>query len=260
MRTARVSIPGTGGIVQAQVRDAGATLVVGGRSIPAAQARFEPAADGLVYGTILNDGPSVEALGGKLHQPPYKEPPKAPVLYVKPYNTHTGHGACVRLPEAAERIEVFAALGIVFAHQATRLSEALALHAVGGYTIVADLSLPQQSWHRPPIREKCFDGSCPIGPWVTDAAELPHPEQAEVLVYINGVLRQRRGLHRLTRPVARLIADVSEFLTLYPGDVLLTGIAAEAPSAAAGDSIAVEITGIGRLETRIDGRPGAQPI
>jgi 5-oxopent-3-ene-1,2,5-tricarboxylate decarboxylase/2-hydroxyhepta-2,4-diene-1,7-dioate isomerase len=253
MRTARVSIPGASAIVDAEVLGAGETLRVGGRLVPALQIRFEPACEGLVYGVALNDEDSLRTLGPSLHEAPYKAPPRAPILYIKPCNTHAGHGAAVHLPHGADRVDVLGTLGIVFGAQATRLPEARALEAVRGYTVVADLTLPHQSLYRPPIREKCFDGSCPIGPWVVSRETIADPGSLEVLVHVNGALKQRRSLRGLVRPVARLIADVSEFLTLYPGDVLLAGVPLEAPSAEAGDAIAVEIPGVGRLEARIEG-------
>jgi 5-oxopent-3-ene-1,2,5-tricarboxylate decarboxylase/2-hydroxyhepta-2,4-diene-1,7-dioate isomerase len=252
MRTARVCVSGTAGVVTATVPASGEPLVVGGWTVPGARVRFEPACSGLVYGVVLNDAGALSALGDALNQPPYKAPPKAPVLYVKPYNTHLGHGASVVLPGGADRVHVFGALGIVFGAQATRVPEAQALEPVHGFTVVADLSLRQQSLYRPPIREKCFDGACPIGPWVVDRSTIGDPATLEVLVYVNGELRQRRALRNLIRPVPRLIADVTAFMTLYPGDVLLAGVPLEAPCARAGDSIAVEIPGIGRLENRIE--------
>lgn len=251
MRTARVSIPGMAGVVEASVLEDGGRLLVGSRSVAAGDARFAPASDGLVYGVILNDEDSRRSLGAALEQPPYQAPPRAPVLYIKPYNTHVGHAGTVSLPSAADRVEVCGTLGIVFGAQATRVAEARALEPVRGFTVVADLSLPHASLHRPPIREKCFDGACPIGPWVVAREQIGDPGALEVLVHVNGALQARRSLRGLVRSIPRLIADVTEFLTLYPGDVLLAGVPARNPSASPGDSVAVEIPGVGRLETKI---------
>jgi 5-oxopent-3-ene-1,2,5-tricarboxylate decarboxylase/2-hydroxyhepta-2,4-diene-1,7-dioate isomerase len=239
------------GIVEATVHADGRQLLIGARSIPAGQVRFEPACDGLVYGVILNDEDSLRSMAAALDEAPYKTPPRAPVLYIKPYNTHVGHGATVHLPPGEDRVDICAALGIVFGAQATRVAEAHALDPVRGFTVVADLSLPHKSLHRPPIREKCFDGSCAIGPWVTPRTRVGDPGALEVLVHVNGTLQQRRSLRGLIRGIPRLIADVTEFLTLYAGDVLLAGVAVEAPSAAPGDAVAAEIPGIGRLEVHI---------
>ena len=175
-------------------------LLVGGRSVSPANVRFEPPCEGLVYGVILNDQDSLRTLGAALNEAPYKSPPHAPVLYIKPYNTHVGHGATVRLPVGADRVEVCGALGIVFGAQATRVAEARALDPVRGFTVVADLSLPHESLHRPPIREKCFDGSCPIGPWVVPREQIGDPGRAwKCWSTSTERLRQRRSLRGLVR-------------------------------------------------------------
>ena len=251
MRTARICVPGMAGVVEAAVLDDGGRLLIGSRSVSAASVRFEPPSEGLVYGVILNDQDSLRTMGPALNEAPYKSPPRAPVLYIKPYNTHVGHGATVYLPDGADRVQVCATLGIIFGTQATRVAEARALEAVRGFTVVADLSLPHESLHRPPIREKCFDGSCPIGPWLVPREQIVDPDALEVLVRVNGTAQQRHSLRGLVRSISRLIADVTEFLTLYAGDVLLAGVPVQAPIAGVGDAVAVEIPGIGKLDLRI---------
>ncbi|HYH23162.1 MAG TPA: fumarylacetoacetate hydrolase family protein [Azospirillum sp.] len=207
-----------------------------------------PPVQGLVYGTILNDRPSLERMGGALNQPPYGKPPQAPVLYIKPYNTHAGPGSTVRLPRGADRVDLGATLGIVIGAPATRLGEATALDAVAGYTVVLDLSLPSPSVYRPLVREKCFDGACPMGPAVVERAAVPDPSDLTVRTFVNGAEVAVRRLSDLVRPVPKLLADVTAFMTLNPGDVLLAGVALDLPQAGPGDRVAVEVAGIGRLE------------
>ncbi|HYD68756.1 fumarylacetoacetate hydrolase family protein [Azospirillum sp.] len=212
-----------------------------------------PPVSGLVYGTILNDRPSLERMGEALSQPPYGKPPRAPVLYIKPYNTHVGTGSTVRLPRGADRVDLGATLGVVVGAPAARLSEATALDAVAGYTAVLDLSLPSASVYRPPVREKCFDGACPMGPEVVARAAVPDPSALTVRTFVNGAEVAVRRLSDLVRPVPRLLADVTEFMTLNPGDVLLAGVALDLPQAGPGDRVAVEIAGVGRLDIMLEG-------
>ena len=247
MRTARVALPGTGQIVEAEVSDDAQRLRIGEAVLDAATACLAPACDGLVYGVVLNSQAALEALGESLSQPPYCAAPRAPVLYVKPWNTHAGHRACVALPRGEPEVEVLGALGVVIGSQATRIQEAEALAHVRGYTIAADLSLPQRSLYRPPIREKCFDASCPIGPWTIDREHLADPAGLEVQVDVDGSPAQRFGLRNLVRPIPRLLADVTRFLTLYPGDVVLAGIQHWGPRARPGQGVSVRIDGIGSL-------------
>jgi 5-oxopent-3-ene-1,2,5-tricarboxylate decarboxylase/2-hydroxyhepta-2,4-diene-1,7-dioate isomerase len=180
-------------------------------------------------------------------QPPHHRPPVHPVLYIKPANTWAHHGDPVLLPPDVDEVEIGATLGISFARAASRVSAAQALGFVSGYCIVNDVTVPHQSLLRPPMRQKCRDGFCPIGPWVS-ADELRDPGALEIRSYINGELRQRSHTALLRRSVAQLIADVSEFMTLAPGDLLFIGVAEQPARARAGDTMAVEIDGIGRLE------------
>ena len=98
---------------------------------------------GTVYGTLLNHRDALAALGDAVNEPPYKAPPKAPVLYIKPRNTLVGHGAADRRARRRRaHCEIGANLGIVIGRTACRVAEADALSFVAGYTIVNDLSVP----------------------------------------------------------------------------------------------------------------------
>jgi 5-oxopent-3-ene-1,2,5-tricarboxylate decarboxylase/2-hydroxyhepta-2,4-diene-1,7-dioate isomerase len=200
-----------------------------------------------VVGALLEFQGAWHALEPVMAQPPHHRPPVHPVLYIKPANTWAHHGDAVRLPPEVEEVEVGATLGISFARTASRVSAEQALDFVAGYGIVNDVTVPHQSLLRPPMRQKCRDGFCPIGPWVS-ADELRDPGALEIRSYINGELRQRSHTALLRRSVAQLIADVSEFMTLAPGDLLFIGVAEQPARARAGDTMAVEIDGIGRLE------------
>lgn len=203
---------------------------------------------GTVYGTLLNHPDALAALGGQVHAPPYKAPPRAPVLYIKPRNTLAPPGAPVVVPAGVGELEVGATLGVVIGRIATRVPEAHALMHVAGYTVVNDVSIPHASYHRPSLRFKCRDGFCPIGPGVTDAAAVGNPDALQISVAVDGQVVHRAGTAGLIRPVARLIADVSEFMTLHPGDVLSVGVAAGAPRVCVGQHVAITIERVGRLE------------
>lgn len=171
---------------------------------------------GSVYGTLLNYRGALAALGAAVNAPPYQAPPRAPVLYVKPKNTWIGYGAPIPLPGSIEAVEIGAALGVVIGATACRVMESRALDCVAGYTIVNDVCEPHASLDRPAIRQRCRDGFCPIGPWVMPKQEVPFPDALEIRVFINGELRACNTTAKLIRPVARLIADVTEFMTLFP--------------------------------------------
>jgi 5-oxopent-3-ene-1,2,5-tricarboxylate decarboxylase/2-hydroxyhepta-2,4-diene-1,7-dioate isomerase len=205
---------------------------------------------GNVYGVLLNHRAALAALGAAVSQPPYQAPPQAPVLYIKPRNTLNGPGGSVVVPADAAELEVGATLGAVIGRTACRVAAEAALDCVAGYTIVNDVSVPHTSFFRPAIRHKARDGFCCIGPKVVARARLADPASLEIRVLINDRLAQVGGLRELVRPVHRLIADVTEFMTLEAGDLLLLGVPPGAPRVRAGQSVAIEVDGIGRLENR----------
>lgn len=206
---------------------------------------------GVVYGTLMNDPAALAALGDAVHQAPYKAPPKAPVLYVKPRNTLASNGAALALPAGWDMLEIGAALGLVIGRTACRVDAASALSYVAGYTIVNDVSLPHDSFYRPSIRFKARDGFCPIGPAVVPASAIVNPDALGVRVYVNDELVHSTSTAGRVRPAAQLLAAVTDFMTLQPGDILMLGVSAGAPKARAWQRVAIEIDGLGRLENTV---------
>lgn len=203
---------------------------------------------GTVYGVILNDAASVQKIGS-LAEAPYKGAPKAPALYIKPANTRAACGATVDLPAGAKTVEVAATIGLVMGRAAGRLSAENALDAVAGIVLAADLSLPHASYYRPAIREKCFDGSLPL----SSVKPLVDLGQLVLNTEIDGKLVESRSLAGLIRQPAQLLADVTEFMSLRQGDVLLVGVSYQAPQAAAGSKITLSADGVGSLSFTIAG-------
>lgn len=203
-----------------------------------------------VVGAMLEFQGAWTAMEPAMVQPPHHRPPVHPVLYIKPANSWCRAGNPVLLPADVPEVEVGATLGITFARTASRVSETQALQFVSGYCIVNDVTVPHTALLRPPMRQKCRDGFCAIGPWVP-AAQVHDPGQLGIRAYVNGELCQTSHTRQLRRGVARLIADVSEFMSLAPGDLLLIGVPEGAPRAKAGDIMAIEIDGVGRLENSL---------
>jgi 5-oxopent-3-ene-1,2,5-tricarboxylate decarboxylase / 2-hydroxyhepta-2,4-diene-1,7-dioate isomerase len=208
---------------------------------------FDPARRGTVYGTLLNHADALAALGAAVHAAPYKAPPRAPVLYIKPRNTWVADGEAVVVPQGVEALEIGATLGLVIGRIACCVDEADALAFVAGFVIVDDVSVPHASYYRPSLRFKARDTFCPIGEFVPRAA-VGAIERLHVEVAIDGEVVQRSGFAGLIRSPARLLADVTEFMTLAPGDVLSLGVAAHAPQARAGQRVRITIDGVGTLE------------
>lgn len=198
-------------------------------------------ARGTVYGTLLNFRGELEALGPKMNEAPYKAPPKAPVLYVKPANTWSENGAAIRVPARVPEVEVGASIAMVM-KSATE---------VAGFVLVNDLSIPHESLFRPPVKFKCLDGFLGIGDRVRARNEAGDPAVFKLEVRINGELKQTVRFSQLVRPADKLLADVSEFMTLGPGDMLMLGCDVGRPRARVGDRIDISMPALGTLSNTL---------
>jgi len=217
-----------------------------GEILAAAPVRWLPPVSGTVFGIALNDRALLESHLDSFNQSPYDKPPAKPVLFIKTPNTRNGHLGSVARP-TGERLQPGPSLGVVIGKAASRVSEADALAHVAGYTVVNEFSLPEDSYYRPAVKAKCRDGFCPIGPWVTDATEVGDPSGLGVRLTVNGELKQEGNTANFVRPVARLIAELSEFMTLHEGDLLIAGVPAGRVDVQPGDEVAVEIDKVGTL-------------
>ena len=196
---------------------------------------------GTVYGTLLNFRGELEALGEQVNAAPYKAPPKAPVLYIKPANTWSAHYAEITVPAGVAQVEVGATIAMVMK----------APGELAGYVLMNDLSLPHASLFRPPVKFKCLDGFLGVGGTLLPAERAGDPAQFVLEVRINGELKQTVNFGNLVRSPQQLLADVGEFMTLGAGDVLMLGcdVLKEGgrPLAKAGDRIELSAPGMGTL-------------
>ena len=200
-----------------------------------------------VVGALLEFQGAWTAAEPLMQREPHLRPPLHPVLYLKPANTWRRDGDPIVLPADVAEVEVGATLGVAFARTASRVKEADALGFVAGYCIVNDVTVPHTSLLRPPMKHKCRDSFCPIGGFV-DAAALGSPDALAIRAYVNGSLRMQASTATLRRKVARLIADVSEFMSLAPGDLLLVGVPENPARARVGDRVTIEIDGLPQLD------------
>ncbi|WP_026283895.1 fumarylacetoacetate hydrolase family protein [Variovorax paradoxus] len=192
---------------------------------------------GTVYGTLLNFRAEMQALARQMTEPPYKAPPKAPVLYVKTANTWSPHGSAIAVPASVPEVEIGASIGMVIGAEGD----------VEGFVLMNDLSIPHASFFRPPVKFKCVDGFLGVGPALRDAQEVADPAGFRAEVRVNGTLKQSIDFSQLVRPAQQLLADVGEFMTLAHGDVLMLGCDAGRPLARAGDRIEISAPGFESL-------------
>jgi 5-oxopent-3-ene-1,2,5-tricarboxylate decarboxylase / 2-hydroxyhepta-2,4-diene-1,7-dioate isomerase len=202
---------------------------------------------GTVYGVLLNHKSALAALGDAVNEAPYKSAPRAPILYLKPRNTFSFDGDIIAMPSKITELQIGASLGVVIGRTACRVSPEMSLSYVAGYLVVNDICIAHTSYFRPSVALRARDGFCSLGPRVVASGEIENPDNLRVRVHVDGVLTQTTSTADSIRSVAQLIADVSEFMTLAPGDVITTGAAAPATYARAGQTITIEIDGLGSL-------------
>ena len=211
--------------------------------------RFLPT--GTVYGVLLNFQDELAALAPQMNAPPYQAPPRAPVLYLKPANTWSQSGADIVVPAQHAEVEIGASIAAVLGRDLSQGRLDDALDHVAGYVLVNDVSLPHASFFRPPVKYKCLDGFLGLGPEIHAAGSDSAHFRLEVRV--NNQLRQSVDFAQMVRPLAQLLCDVSAFMTLHAGDLLLLGCAAGRPLARAGDVVQISAPGFATLTNRLVG-------
>ena len=125
------------------------------------------------------------------------------------------------------------------------------MDAVAGFTCADDVSnRTDQSEERNWVRGKAFDGACPLGPVLATPEELP--DDASVELRVNGEVRQSSSIERFIFDVPELLAEITAYMTLEPGDVVITGTPAGVAELTDGDSVEVEVEGVGTLEHDVE--------
>ncbi len=204
-----------------------------------------PLVPGTIYGLALNYHDHAEELGLEI--------PDTPVLFIKAHNTLIGHEQPVVAPPNVAYMHYEAELAVVIGRAGRRVKASAAMDHVGGYTIVNDVTVRDfvTNMYRPPVKAKGFDTFGPIGPWVVDAAEVADPHNLDVRTYVNGELRQEGATRDLIFDIPAIVAYISAFATLYPGDMILTGTPKGISHVYPGDTMRIVIDGVGALENPV---------
>ena len=181
-----------------------------------------------------------------------------PLAFLKAPNSLIGHRGFTRRPVDASFMHYECELAVVIGTTAKRVARADALRFVAGYTVANDYAVRDylENWYRPNLRVKNRDGATVLGPWLVDAADVPDPHALELRTLVNGKLTQSGNTCDLINDVPALIEYLSSFMTLSPGDVILTGTPEGVVNVSVGDEVVTEIVGIGCLLNTIVGDDG----
>ncbi|WP_302080425.1 fumarylacetoacetate hydrolase family protein [Salinibaculum rarum] len=174
------------------------------------------------------------------------ELPDRPLLFLKPPNAVASHGGDVTLPAGKERVDYEAEMGVVIGEQCRNVDESDAMDVVEGFTCMVDVSNRddqdrEQNW----VRGKAFDNAAPLGPVLATPEHVP--DDARIELRLNGETRQSSSRDTLIFPVPELIAEITTYMTLEPGDVIATGTPEGVGPLSDGDEVTVEIEGVGQL-------------
>jgi len=184
--------------------------------------------------------------------------PKSPILFSKFNNTLAASCQPVALPTVATQYDYEVELGVVIGRRASAVPVERALEYVLGYCSANDLSardlqMRTSQW----LLGKTLDGFCPIGPYLVTRDEVPDPQHLELRTWVNGELRQNSSTADMIFSVAEIVSYASRYMTLDPGDVIITGtpegVILGMPQPRVwlkpGDEVTVEVQGLGRLVT-----------
>ncbi len=177
------------------------------------------------------------------------EVPEEPLLFLKPSTAVIGPGDPIRLLPISRRMDYEGELAVVIGRLARDVRSEDAYRYILGYTCANDVTLrdlqhTEDQW----ARAKGFDGSCPLGPWIQTELD---PNDVRVETRLNGEIRQAGQTSDMVFGVATLIEYITEFMTLLPGDALLTGTPEGVGRLAAGDVVEVEVEGVGSLSNPV---------
>ncbi|MDP3832500.1 MAG: fumarylacetoacetate hydrolase family protein [Hydrogenophaga sp.] len=179
--------------------------------------------------------------------------PEEPLAFVKGEASLTGHRGFTLRPPGVTFMHYECELAVVVGRTAKHVKKADALDFVAGYTVANDYAIRDvlENWYRPNLRVKNRDTCTPIGPWLVDAADVPDPMNLALQTTVNGKITQQGSTRDMIFDVPTLIEYFSAFMTLQPGDLILTGTPDGVVDCQPGDVIVTSIEGIGDLVNTI---------
>ena len=245
-KTKNIRINADGTLREAVVDDR-ARIRLDDRILELKDTRLRPVTEQPVICVALNYAGHYEQFAAAFHQPPYKQPPRQPVFFIKPVNTLAGHLDETPCPEGVDRIYTGAGLAFVIDRTASRVTREQGLDYISGYTIYNDFTLAEDSYFRPPVTTKCLDGYGPVGPYIMDPEQIADPHDLAISTYVNGELKQTASTKDLKLPIPAIIEALTEFMTLDPGAVVVSGFPPDRVAVQPGDEVRVEIEQIGSL-------------
>jgi len=253
MKTARVAY--SGAIYSATPLhgdDTAQLRLADGRTVAEADVVWLPPFEvGSIIALGLNYADHVKELAKELTVTTQDEP----LVFLKGPGSLIGHEGHTRRPAGVAFMHYECELAVVIGRPAKGVRAADAMAHVAGYTVCNDYAVRDylENWYRPNLRVKNRDGGTVLGPWFVPAADVPDPHALALRTRVNGRITQQGSTAQMIHRIPALIEYLSSFMTLQPGDVLLTGTPDGVVNVNEGDEVVCEIDGIGRLVNHIVG-------
>jgi 2-keto-4-pentenoate hydratase/2-oxohepta-3-ene-1,7-dioic acid hydratase in catechol pathway len=222
-----------------------------------------------IYCAGANYADHAAAMAAREGNPPPPDPHEEnlkPWHFLKASRTITDPGATIKLSGYAKAMDWEIELAAVIGRPAKDVPKEKALSYVAGYTVSNDLSARDRG-RRPGVsdtsffkmdwtKHKTFEGSCPIGPWIVPASDIPDPQNLGLKLWVNGEIKQDSNTGKMLFSLAEQIEQLSINMTLHPGDLILTGTPSGTGAESgnflkAGDVVKLWIERIGEIENRM---------
>lgn len=180
--------------------------------------------------------------------------PEEPLVFIKGEGTLTGHRQLTRRPAGVQFMHYECELTVVIGKTARKVKRDDAYDFLAGYTIANDYAIRDylENWYRPNLRVKNRDGCTPLGPWLVDAADIADPMALALQTTVNSEVTQSGNTRDMIFDVPFLIEYFSSFMTLQPGDLILTGTPDGVVDCRPGDVVVTSIEGLGSLINTIE--------
>ena len=179
--------------------------------------------------------------------------PDEPLVFIKSESTLIGHRAFTRRPADVQFMHYECELTVVIGKTARHVKRDDAYDFIAGYTVANDYAIRDylENWYRPNLRVKNRDTCTPIGPWWVDAKDIANPMNLALQTTVNGTITQSGNTRDMIFDIPFLIEYFSGFMTLQPGDLILTGTPDGVVDCKVGDVVVTSIESIGNLENTI---------
>ncbi len=177
--------------------------------------------------------------------------PEEPLVFVKGETSLMGHRGITQRPADVKYMHYECELTVVIGKIARRVKRDAAYDFVAGYTVANDFAIRDylENWYRPNLRVKNRATCTPLGPWLVDAADIANPQGLALQTTVNGQVTQSGNTRDMIFDVPFLIEYFSSFMTLQPGDLILTGTPDGVVDCQPGDVVVTSIEGLGDLQT-----------